>query len=37
VYAINLKNKPCFSMHDGMPVVNAIFPAMEDLESKLVP
>jgi hypothetical protein len=37
VYAINLKNKSCFSMHDGMPMVSAIFLAMEDLESKLVP
>jgi hypothetical protein len=24
-------------MHDGMPMVSAIFLAMEDLESKLVP
>jgi hypothetical protein len=31
VYAINLKNKPCFSMTNSMPMVNAIFPTREDL------
>ncbi len=28
VYAINIKIKPCFSMPNGMLVVNAIFPTM---------
>jgi hypothetical protein len=36
VHAINLKNKPCFSVLDDMPTVSAIFPAREVLESKLV-
>jgi hypothetical protein len=36
VYAINVKNKPCFSMLDGMLVVNAIFLVGEDVGSKLV-
>jgi hypothetical protein len=31
-----MKNKPCFSMPDDMPMVSAIFPAWKDLESKLV-
>jgi hypothetical protein len=37
VHAINLKNKPCFSTLDGMPVVNVVFPTREDVELKLVP
>jgi hypothetical protein len=36
VDALNIKNKPCFSMPSGMPMVNAIFLAREDLESKLM-
>jgi hypothetical protein len=36
VHAINLKNKSCFSGLDDMPMVTAIFPAREVLESKLV-
>ncbi len=36
VYPINVKNKPSFSMSDGMLVVSAIFLAGEDLELKLV-
>jgi hypothetical protein len=31
---INLKNKPYLSMLDGMPMVDAIFLAREDLGSK---
>jgi hypothetical protein len=34
VYAQNIKNKPCFSMPDSMPMVSTIFPTKEDLESK---
>jgi len=33
VYAINVKNKPYFSIPDGMQVVSAIFPTREDLGS----
>ncbi len=36
MYAINVKNKPCFSLLNGMPVVSAIFPGGEDLGSKPV-
>jgi hypothetical protein len=36
VHAINLKNKPWFSMPNGRPMVNAIFHAGELLGSKLV-
>ncbi len=34
VYAINVNNKPCFSMPNGMPMVSVIFHAKENLESK---
>jgi hypothetical protein len=34
VCAIIIKNKPYFLMLDGMPMVNAIFHAREDLRSK---
>jgi hypothetical protein len=37
VYAINVKNKPCFVMLDGMPMVSVIFHAKENLESKPMP
>ncbi len=36
VYVINVKNKPCFPVPNGMPMVNAIFLARENLESKVV-
>jgi hypothetical protein len=36
VYALNVKNKPYFSMHDGVPMVSAIFPPKEDIRSKHV-
>jgi hypothetical protein len=31
VYALNVKNKPYFIVPNGMPMVNAIFLAKEDL------
>jgi hypothetical protein len=34
VYAIHIKNKLFFVVHDGMPMVSAIFHAREDLGSK---
>jgi hypothetical protein len=37
VYTINLKNKPCSLMPNGMPVVIAIFLAREVLRSKHMP
>jgi hypothetical protein len=36
VYAINVKIKPCFQVLNGMPMINAIFLARENLGSKLV-
>jgi len=36
VYAINVENKRCFSMPNGMLVANAIFLGGEDLGSKHV-
>jgi hypothetical protein len=36
VYALNIKNKPYFSVPNGMQMVNAIFLAKEDLGSKHV-
>jgi hypothetical protein len=30
----NVKNKPYFSMLDGIPVVSAIFPTRKDMGSK---
>jgi hypothetical protein len=36
VYALNVKNKPYFSVFDGMPMVSAMFPRKEDLGSKHV-
>jgi hypothetical protein len=36
VYAINVKNKPCFSVPNGMLVVNAIFLVGEDVGSKVM-
>jgi len=37
VYTINLENKPCSSMPNGMPMVSAIFLAREVLRSKPMP
>jgi hypothetical protein len=34
VYEINVKNKPLFSMPDGMIMVSAMFHVKEDLGSK---
>ncbi len=36
VYVINVKIKPCFPMPNGMPMINDVFRARENLESKLV-
>jgi len=35
-YAINVKNRPYFSVPNGMTMVNATFLARESLRSKLV-
>jgi hypothetical protein len=35
-YAINVKNRPYFSVPNGMTMVNVTFPARESLRSKLV-
>jgi hypothetical protein len=37
MYAINVKNKPCFLVLDGMPKVSAIFHVGEDLGSQPMP
>jgi len=37
VYAINVKNKPCFLVPDVMPMVSAIFHAREKFKSKPMP
>jgi hypothetical protein len=34
MYAINVKNKPCFLVPNGMPIDSAIFLAREELGSK---